>query len=130
MKTNHIFWSLMLLAIIAFLPNLLYHPNTKLGAGPDLFALYLLIWIILSIATPFLLMLARFGLVPGNLRFLSTFLTLSSLYFGLYGLHLIISKEFVTNTPLAIGLFSLNLVWGILLFLTLQRKKTGRPYAP
>ena|ERR1700722_8202733 len=127
MKTNHIFWSLMLLAIIVFLPNLFYHPNAKLGGGPDIFLMYLLLWIILSVATPFQLLLERIGVLQGNFKFLSTFLMLLNLYFGLYGLHLIISKEFAKPSTLAICLLLLNLVWGALLFIMLRSKKRLDP---
>ena len=123
MKSNHIFWSLMLLVMIVFLPNLFCHNNTKLGSGPDLFALYLLLWIILSITTPFFLLLEGIGAVAGNLQFLSTFLMSLNFYFGLYGLHLFISKEFAKPSPLVICLFLLNLVWAILLLITLRSKK-------
>jgi hypothetical protein len=128
MKTNHIFWSLMLLAIIVFLPNLFYHPHAKLGGGPDIFLMYVLLWIILSVATPFQLLLERIGVVQGKFQFLSTFLMLLNFYFGLYGLHLFISKEFPKPSTLAIFLLILNLVWCVLLFVRLRSKKRLDPH--
>jgi hypothetical protein len=126
MKSNHIFWALTLLAIIVFLPSLFWHTNAKLGIGPNLVLIYLLIWIVLSITTPFLLMLERIGAVPGEHPFIFTLLSLLNFYFGLYGLYLIFSKELAKPTPLTICLFTLNLVWSVAIFITLRSKKGNR----
>ena len=126
MKSIHIFWSFLLLAIVVFLPNLSCHSNAKLGNGPNLVLIYLLFWIILSVITPFLLMLKKIEAIPGEYPFIFTLLSLLNFYFGLYGLYLILSKEFAKPTPLTICLFTLNLVWGVAIFITLQLKKANK----
>ena len=122
MKSNHILWSLIVLAIIVFLPNLLYHPSSKLGGGPEIFALYLLLWIVLSITSPFLLLLEAIGVIPGNRRFLLTFLIFINLYFGVQGLYLVFRKEFAYPSLITASLFVLNLIWSLLLFITIRSK--------
>ena len=126
MKSIHIFWALLLLAIIVFLPNLACHSNAKLGFGPNLVLIYLLFWIVLSVITPFLLMLKKIGAIPGEHPFIFTLLSLLNFYFGLYGLYLILSKELGKPAPLSICLFTLNLIWGVVIFITLRLKKGNR----
>jgi hypothetical protein len=126
MKSNHVFWASMLLAIIVFIPNLFCHSNAKLGIGPNLVLIYLVFWIILSIITPFLLILEKIGAIPGEHPFIFTLLSFLNFYFGLYGLHLFFSKELAKPSPLIIFLFTLNLGWGIAIFITLRSKKRNR----
>ena len=123
MKSNNIFWTLLVLTIIAVLPILLYQSHAKFGGSLDLFMVYFLLWIVIIITTPFWILVERLGVAPDNLQFLSTSLTLLNLYFGLYGLHLIFFKQFAKPSPLIICLLVLNLVWSILLFMTLRSKK-------
>jgi hypothetical protein len=128
MKSNHILGSLMIIAIIAVLPILLYQSHAKFGGGLDLFILYFFFWIVLSITTPFWILVEKFGVVPDKLQFLSTSLTLLNLFFGLYGLHLIFFKQLARPSPFITCLLVLNLVWGILLLMTLRSKKRNRSH--
>ncbi len=99
MKLTHIFWSLLILAIIIFIPSLLYRPNTKLGGGPDLVGFYLLIWIMTTVISPVVIILKKLNILKGNRRFLLTLLDILNFYFGCYGIYMILAGQIPEYGP-------------------------------
>jgi hypothetical protein len=126
MKLTHIFWSLLILAIIVFIPSLLYRPNTKLGGGPDLVGFYLLLWIMTTGISPVVIILKTFNLVKSNARFLLTLLCILNFYFGCYGIYMIQAGQITQYGSFFLSLLLLNLVCGVLIILLVVKSKNGK----
>jgi hypothetical protein len=117
MKLTHIFWALLILVLLVFIPGLFYRTNTKLGGGPDLLAFFLLLWVITSIISPLILILTKFRIIRSNISFLSTLLAVFNLYFGSYGIYLIMTGQISRPGNYTFLFLILNLVWAVLLIL-------------
>jgi len=115
MKLTDIFCSLLILTLVIFMPALFYRTNSKLGGGLDIFAFYLVIWIVTSCISPILLGLLKFKLIKRTLAFPLTLLVVFNLYFGLYGVYLALSSQVFHPGRVALIFFILNLVWALLI---------------
>src|ERR1700744_3209664 len=111
MKLTHIFWALLILVVIIFVPGLFYRTNTKLGGGPDLLAYFLLLWIITSVMSPLILLLKKFRVIRNDMAFLMTLLVIFNLYFGSYGTYMILTGQVQRPGHYTLLFFILNLVW-------------------
>ena len=119
MKLIHIFWSLLILAAIIFVPVLLYQGNGTLHGGPDLYAFFLLIWTAVSMTTPLLIILHKYKIIRKELYFTFTLLFVLNLYFGILALFKIFVDQTLNSLHLAYVLFPLNLLCGILIIIDL-----------
>ena len=126
MKLKHIFWSLLLLTLVFILPNLFYRPNGKTQGGIDLYALFLLLWVIVSFVSPVVLILRRTAVISGDIRFLYTLLSVFSVYFGILGIYKIRTGQIIPVAPLSIPFFTLNLVWATLIIIDIYRIRNHR----
>jgi hypothetical protein len=126
MKLTHIFWSLLILAIIIFIPSLLYRPNTKLGGGPDLVGFYLLIWIMTTVISPVVIILKKLNILKGNRRFLLTLLDILNFYFGCYGIYMILAGQITEYGPFFLSLLFFNLVSGALITSIIAKSKNDK----
>lgn len=126
MKLTHIFWSLLILAIIVFIPSLLYRPNTKLGGGPELVGFYLLIWIMTTGISPVVIILKKLNVVKGSGRFLLTLLMILNFYFGCYGIYMILAGEITQSSPFFQSFLILNLVWSVLIISIVAKPKNDK----
>jgi hypothetical protein len=121
MKLKHIFWSLLLLVLVFILPNLFYRTNGKAQGGIDLYALFLLLWVIVSFVSPVVLILRRTAVISGDIRFLYTLLSVFSAYCGILGIYKILTGRILSSAPLSIPFFTLNLLWAALLIIDIYR---------
>jgi len=126
MKLMNIFWSLLILVIIVFIPSLLYRPSTKLGGGPDLVGFYFLIWIMTTGISPVVIILKRLNIAKGNIRFLLTLLCILNFYFGSYGIYMILTGQITHYGSLFISLLLLNLICGVLIILLVVKSKNDK----
>jgi cell shape-determining protein MreD len=120
MKLTHIFWSLLTLALIIFIPSLLYRPNSKLGGGPDLLLLFVLIWLITTGVSPIIIILKIARVVKRKIEFLRVLLMIFNFYFGCYGIYMILSGQIMRSGPFYLPLFILNLIWGGVLLIIMS----------
>lgn len=126
MKLTHIFWSLLILCIIIFVPSLLYRPNTKLGGGPDLVGFYLLIWIMTTGISPVVIILKKLKILKGNTQFLLTLLGILNFYFGCYGIYMVLAGQITKSGPFFLSLLFLNLVWSVLIISLVLKFKNDK----
>jgi hypothetical protein len=115
MKLTHIFWSLLILIMTAIVPNFAYRTNGKVHGGIDLYALFLLLWVIVSFASPIVLILHKTSVINGDIRFLYTLLSVFSVYIGIVGIYKIFTGQIVPVAPLSTPFFTLNILWAALL---------------
>lgn len=113
MKLTHIFWTLFLLVILIYVPSIFYRTNTKLGGGPDLFAFYVLLWILTSAISPIFLAFWILKAIKKSTSFLMTLLVIFNLYFGSYGIYMILSGQISRPPSYVLALLILNLVWAV-----------------
>jgi len=116
MKLTHIFWSLLVLAALLFVPVLLCQAKSNLNGGPDLYAFFLLIWIIVSMSTPILITLRKCKLIHKELDFTFTLLFMLNLYFGVLVLFKLFIDQTLNSLHLAYFIFPLNLLWATIIF--------------
>ena len=126
MKLVHIFWSLLILTILIFIPGIFYRTNSKLGGGADLFAFFLLIWTVTSVVSPVILVLRKLKIIKSKILFPLTLLAIFNLYFGSYGIYMILSDQ-VYRPGFALKFLGLNLVWAVLLILLASSKASRTP---
>ncbi len=89
MKLTHLFWSLLILAALIFVPGLFYRTSTKGAGGFELFGYYLFIWLTTTTISPILLVLKLLKIIKASPNLLFSILAIFNLYFGAYGLFLI-----------------------------------------
>jgi hypothetical protein len=117
MKLIHFFWSLLILAILIYIPSLFYRTSAKLHGGTDLYAFYLILWTITSILSPILLILNKLRIISRITPFIQSLLIVFNLYFGIHGMYLVLAGEIPTDASLIFLLFCLNIIWAILFIL-------------
>ena len=127
MKLTHIFWSLLILVCLIFIPGILYRNDSKLGGWAELFGLYLLLWLITTIASPVLLILLTTKVIRKQLSFPLTFLATFNLYFGVYGAYTILSGQVYRPGPYAMKISLLNILWAILIISYMARDAIRSP---
>ena len=121
MKLTHIFWSLLILVLLLFIPGIFYRNNSKLGGGAELLGFLLLLWLTTTISSPIMLILSRMRMIKNNLKFTFTLLAIFNVYFGIYGIYIILSEQVYRPGPFALEIFILNLVWAVLIFLKIVK---------
>jgi hypothetical protein len=119
MKLIHVFWSLLILAAIIFIPVLVHPANGNLHGSLDLYAFFLLIWAVVSTTTPVLIILHKYKIIRKDLYFTFTLLFVLNLYFGILALFKIFIDQTLNSLHLAYILFPLNLLWGLLITIDL-----------
>lgn len=119
MKLIHLFWSLSILAAIIFIPVLVHPTNGNLHGSLDLYAFFLLIWAIVTLATPILIIFHKYKIIRKELHFTFTLLFVLNLYFGILALFKIFIDQTLNFLHWAYVLFPLNLLWGILIIIEL-----------
>jgi hypothetical protein len=122
MKLTHIFWSLLILVLLIFIPGLFYRNNSKLGGGAELLGYFLLLWLTTTIVSPVLLILCWTKAIRRKIEFAFTFLALSNLYFGAYGIYLVLTDQVYRPGPFALKLFILNLLSALIIILHIVRR--------
>ena len=127
MRLNHIFWSLVVVALIIVLPTLLFLNHGKLQGGPELFGTFLILWWAIDALTPLILIVAWVKKISLCEKFLFTLLVTLNLYFGLMGIYHMLQVGSVQLYPISFILFLLNFGWaGIIAFFQLRQRQTAR----
>ena len=126
MKLTHIFWSLLILVLLLFIPGIFYRNNSKLGGGAELLGLFLLIWLTTTIVSPILLILSWTKVIKNELKFTFTLLAVFNVYFGIYGTYMILSGQVYRPGPFTLKIFIVNLVWAVLFFSHTLNRRTGK----
>jgi hypothetical protein len=125
MKLIHFFWSLLILAILIYIPSLFYRTNAKLHGGTDLYAFYFILWTITSILSPILLILSKVRVIREKMPFTQTLLLVFNLYFAIHGMYLVLTGEIAKDRLPIFLLFFLNVLWAVL-FILLRASKAHK----
>jgi hypothetical protein len=110
MRLTHIFWSLVVLAIMIILPTLLFLNHGKLQGGPEIFGAFLIFWWAIDALTPIMLIAAWLRKSSLQKKFFYTFLAVLNLYFGLMGIYHLLQGGSVHLYPISFILFLFNFV--------------------
>ena len=123
MRLTHIFWSLLVLAVMILLPRLLFLNHGKLQGGPEIFGSYLVLWWTIDAVSPLALVIAKARRMPLREKFFFTLLATLNLYFGLIGIYYLNAQAVTQIYRVSFVLCLLNLVWtGIIAYYQLRPK--------
>ena len=115
MKLMHIFWSLLILVLLIYFPWIFYRTNGKFHGGAELYALFILVWLIISIVSPITLTICVTRIFMRDIRFWLTLLMVFNLFYGAYVTFLIIYHQILKVFSFALTASLLNILWGILI---------------
>jgi len=123
MRLIHIFWSLVVLAIIIVFPTLLFLNHGKLQGGPEIFGTFLILWWAIDLISTIMLMVAWVRKDSLRDKFPFTLLATLNLYFGLMGVYHMLQGRSLHLYPISFILFLLNFVWaGIMIYFQVRRQ--------
>jgi|SRR6185437_401351 len=122
MRLNHIFWSLLTIAVIIALPPLLFLSHGKLQGGPEIFGSYLICWWVIEMLSPIALIIAWAKRKLMREKFSFTLLAALNLYFGLRGIYYLVNAGILQTYKISFVLFLLNLAYSsIIIYNQLNR---------
>jgi hypothetical protein len=115
MKLMHIFWSLVIVVAMIFLPVGLFLNRGKLNGGPEILGAFLVFWWLTDAATPAILAIALAKKRSLRHRFAFTLLAFLNLYFGLMGVFYFVRQENISELKVSFFFFVLNLAWSLII---------------
>lgn len=115
MRLIHIFWALLVLAVMIVLPIVLFLNRGKLNGGPEILGTFFVFWWLIDGLTPIALIVAWLKKRPLRRRFLFTLLAVLNLYFGLMGIFYFLRAGNIPEYKLSFLVFLLNLTWSVII---------------
>jgi hypothetical protein len=122
-KITHIFWALLLVALLIFTPLLFLPSSDETRGGVTTLFSFIATWVVVSLVSPIMIAIALFRVTRPYRSFFYTLLFVLNLYFGSFTLFQLLNGGAHGSELTVTILGILNLFWSaIFIFLMTARR--------
>lgn len=123
MRLSHLFWALLILAILIFTPLLILPTNDETRGGVTTLFSFIVLWIAVSGVSPIMIALAAFKVTRAHRSFLYALTFILNLYFGTFTLFQMFNGG-ARGSELTVTIFGLlNLLWAVIVIYLMTARR-------